>query len=170
MDVRLSRHLVVDLESGLIGGRREATRDALRHAGNEDTVAEPLPTLPRIMHCDNHPAVPRRAGSMEQLPLRQPSTLRMRCRDRRLVLLLCATSELMNDAIRHAVSSNFSLEPSFGSLHEVDGSQRTLRCHTRSCRATTAAVRANSSGANALGFNIKQRRDPPDDAADVLAC
>src|SRR5450755_3387493 len=100
---RLGRDLVVDLEPGLLGRRREATGDSLRHAGHEGAIAEPLPARPRVMHCDDHPAAGGWARGMEQLPLRQPPALRMHCRYRCFVLLLGATSELMDHAVCHLV-------------------------------------------------------------------
>src|ERR1022692_1901417 len=100
---RLGRDLVVDLEPGLLGRRREATGDPLRHARHEDTVPEPLPALPRVMYCNDRPAVGRRARGMEQLSFGQPPAPWMHCRDRCFVLLLRATSEPMDHAVRHVI-------------------------------------------------------------------
>src|SRR3954469_2110495 len=95
------RRLVADLETRLLGRRREATLDACLHPGHQRAVAKLIPAFLRVMDRDDHPAVGGRARGMEHLALRQAAVAGMPRCDRRRVLLLGAISEPMYDAISH---------------------------------------------------------------------
>src|SRR5215213_3412964 len=95
------RELGTDLESLLLGRRGEAAVDTSLHSGHQRPVAKPFPAVLGVMDRDDRPAVCRRASCMKHLTLRQAAVTRMNGRDRRPVLLLGTTSELMHDAMRH---------------------------------------------------------------------
>src|SRR6266516_3487779 len=85
----------------LLRGRGKAALDAFVHARHQHVVAEAFPALLRVVNGDDRPAVSRRPGRVEDLPLGQAPIARMHGRDRRLVLLLRSAGKLMHDAVRH---------------------------------------------------------------------
>src|SRR6266542_193920 len=121
-----ARLLVVNAEGRLLRGRRKAALDAFVHARHQHVVAEAFPALLRVVNGDDRPAVSRRPGRVEDLPLGQAPIARMHGRDRRLVLLLRSAGKLMHDAVRH-----LALPP----LTSRSLALRQLS-QPRSCRAT----------------------------------
>lgn len=73
--------------------------------GARGFLAERLPALPRLVHCDDRPTTFRSARGMEDLPLRQSASSGMNGRDDRLVLLGGCAGEEMSDPVRQGAPS-----------------------------------------------------------------
>src|SRR3970282_2902063 len=97
--------LLVDLERRLLGRYREAGVAEPWETGNQRVVTEALPALTRIPERDHDPPVIRGTGNVVGLPLWETPVRRMDPTEPRLVLLLGATGEPVDDGEwRHAVS------------------------------------------------------------------
>src|SRR5207248_5776710 len=122
----LARLLVVNLEAGLCRLRGEPAFDPRAHGRHERFVAEALPALLGLVNGDDHPAVGRRAGRVEDLPLGKASVAGMDGCDRRLVLLLRPARKVMHDSVGHQWLLSDRSKPCVATISRTAGTDESM--------------------------------------------
>src|SRR6478609_89772 len=91
----------MDWEGGLFRWRGEPSFDPCLHLRHQNLVAEPLPTLLRLVYRGDGPTALRRTGCVEDLSVGKAAIRRMNRGDRGLVLRLGAAGEVVHDGVGH---------------------------------------------------------------------